>query len=106
VVNLRAKGYKVWIDQNNIEASDNWMDELNKALETCQRLILCVSPDSLDSKWVKMEYRYFISHEKTIFPLILEKAKMPAELLQLQSTSFAQLGVLTDKLRNAGRAER
>jgi hypothetical protein len=106
VIHLREKGYKVWIDQNNLEVSNDWMDKINEALKICQRLVLCVSPESLDSRYVKMEYRYFLHHEKMIFPLILKNAEMPAELLGIQSTSFTQLPILTEKLRSVGRTER
>lgn len=106
VIHLREKGYKVWIDQNNLEVSNDWMDKINEALKICQRLVLCVSPESLDSRYVKMEYRYFLHHEKMIFPLILKSAEMPAELLGIQSTSFNQLPILTEKLRSVGRTER
>lgn len=85
---LRGQGISIWVDQHLIEGGQDWMDEINYALEICNRMILCVTPRSLPSKYVKMEYRYFINNNKLLIPLLCEQTKLPAELQGIQYTSY------------------
>jgi hypothetical protein len=81
---LTTKGVKIWLDQYLLQGGQNWQDKINEALETCERMILCVTPRALNSKNVKIEYRYFYNHHKLLIPLICETTKLPAELEGIQ----------------------
>jgi hypothetical protein len=81
---LKDEGFPVWVDQHLLRVGHNWLDEVNKALRQCSYMILCVSPSAINSKWVKMEYRYYLEHNKPIFPVICKPTDMPAELQGLQ----------------------
>jgi len=104
VEKLTRQGIDTWIDQNLIEGGDDWLDAINSALEECNVMVLCVSPRSLESKYVKMEYRYFIDENKIIIPILLEKTKFPAELRRLHwlpYSSHAELIARLKKLMNS-----
>lgn len=88
---LRAEGLSVWVDQHLLEGGDDWLDEINKALRVCERMILCVSPEALESRHVKLEYRYFFNNGKKIFPLVCREAELPAELQTIQYYPFKRL---------------
>jgi hypothetical protein len=85
---LRSEGVHVWVDQHTIDSGDDWMDEINEALQQSECLVLCVSPDALASKYVKMEYRYFISENKPILPVLCREADFPAELRGIQFVTY------------------
>jgi hypothetical protein len=92
LVSSLAKGsQKVWIDQNYILGGNDWMDAIGEALQVCDALLLVLSPDALNSRWVKLEYRYFVLQEKPIIPILYRQiAKMPFELAPLHYIDFTQ----------------
>lgn len=98
VEKLKDKGLTTWVDQDLIRGGDNWLDEINRGLKECHILILCVSPKSLESRWVKMEYRYFIIKDKRVIPIICEAAELPAELEIIGYLDYANLDKLIDEL--------
>ena len=91
---LAASGIKVWVDQYLLQGGDDWLDKINEALEKCNRMIICVTPSALQSKYVKMEYRYFFHHNKLLVPLICEKTQLPAELEGIQYLDYEDFAKL------------
>lgn len=81
---LRQAGFSVWVDQHLLQGGQDWRDEINHALDVCSRMILCVSPDALESKYVRLEYRYFLDEDKPIIPVICRETKLLPELRPLQ----------------------
>ncbi len=91
VSDLAQQSQKVWVDQNYIVGGDDWMDAIGEALDVCDTLLLLLSPDALNSKYVKMEYRYFFRQGKPIIPILLRQvAHMPFELATLHYIDFTQ----------------
>lgn len=87
---LTSSGYNIWVDQQFLLGGSNWMDSVGEALNRCRLLLLVVSPEALASKYVKMEYRYFINHDKTVLPIIHKSAALPFELSATQHVDFSQ----------------
>ncbi|CAB9508657.1 MTH538 TIR-like domain (DUF1863) [Seminavis robusta] len=88
---LHDKKYRVWVDQNLLVGGDDWMDKIGEALDHCKALILVMSPDSLSSKYVKMEYRYFFNHDKLIIPILHRPVdRIPPELGCVQHVDFCR----------------
>ena len=103
---LNAQELSVWLDQHLLESGDDWLDKIGDALETCDRMILCVSPEALESRFVKMEYRYFFNHGKKIYPLICRAATdVPPELQGIQYFPYERLNDLIAILKRAEAAE-
>jgi len=96
---LLQEGINVWIDQSLLEGGQDWLDKINQALDECSALLLCVTPEALKSRYVRLEYRYFIHHEKPIIPVICREANLPAELLGIQSLNYGENGKLIERLR-------
>jgi hypothetical protein len=91
VSNLNKGSQKVWVDQNYIIGGNDWMDAIGEALEVCDTLLLILSPDALNSKYVKMEYRYFFQQEKPIIPILYRQvAQLPFELATLHYIDFSK----------------
>jgi hypothetical protein len=91
VSDLVKDSHKVWVDQNYIIGGDDWMDAIGEALQVCDTLLLVLSPDSLNSKFVKMEYRFFFHQGKPIIPILYRNVnQMPFELATLQYIDFTK----------------
>lgn len=99
VQRLREAGIDHWIDQELIEGSDDWLDEINKALKIASAVLVCVSPDALQSRYVKMEYRYAFNNGKRLYPLMLRPSELPAELQIIHYYDYAQLDDLIKLLQ-------
>jgi hypothetical protein len=54
VGDLRDAGADIWVDFSNIERND-FVTEIDRALATCQWMILVVSPAALRANWVQLE---------------------------------------------------
>jgi hypothetical protein len=102
VSDLARESQRVWIDQEFIEGGNDWLDAIGKALHVCSTLVLVLSPDALQSKWVKREYCYFLTHDKPVIPILCRKVdieELPFELGPIQCLDFTQGS--TNKARTA-----
>lgn len=98
---LEDEDLLIWVDQYAIRGGDDWLDGINLGLERCSVLILCVSPEALNSRYVKMEYRYFLEEEKPVIPVMCRKpAKLPAELRGIQYLPYAQTTRLVRQVKS------
>ncbi len=98
VGDLKQAGLQVWVDQNIIRTGDDWLDKINEALKICNRLILCVSPEALNSRYVKVEYRYFFRHDKPIYLIMCRQAELPPELDGIHYIDFSRRNELIRQL--------
>jgi hypothetical protein len=54
-------------------------------------LLLVLSPESVNSKYVKMEYRYFFKHDKAIVPILCKTVDIPFEIATFHYLDFTNL---------------
>jgi DNA-binding response OmpR family regulator len=99
VERLRTAGLSIWVDQHRLVTGKDWFDQINLALTTCERMILCVSPDALQSRHVKVEYRYFFNKGKPLYPLICRPTELPPELFSLQYYEYTHIEQLIALLK-------
>lgn len=99
VERLKKDGFEVWLDQHLIEGGDDWLDSINEALKICERMVLCISPDSMASKYVRMEYRYFLDNNKRFVPLMCINTTLPAELIRINHLDYSNYNGLLSSLR-------
>ncbi|WP_374566205.1 toll/interleukin-1 receptor domain-containing protein [Nitrosomonas sp.] len=52
---LEKAGLSVFRDEDNIQAGDEWITELEKALEQCTAFVLLIGQDGVQ-RWVSAEY--------------------------------------------------
>jgi len=78
---LQDAGMQVWVDQYLTQGGVDWTAAIEQALHECWLLVVIMSPESLESRYVKLEYRYFINREKPVIPFLYKPTdKMPPEL--------------------------
>ncbi len=61
---IRRHGVPVWYSQTNILGARQWHDEIGAALRRCDWFLIVLSPQSVDSKWVKRELLYALDHNR------------------------------------------
>jgi hypothetical protein len=85
---LRQAGFQLWVDHDNIMAGDDWDASVEAALEASDAMILVLSKRSVTSHNVKVEWDFFLRHEKMIYPVMLEPCRVPFRLELYQRTDF------------------
>ncbi|MBZ0290532.1 MAG: toll/interleukin-1 receptor domain-containing protein, partial [Anaerolineae bacterium] len=67
------------------QGGNDWMAAIEQALRECWLLIVVLSPESVESRYTRLEYRYFINREKPVIPFLYKSVeKMPPELTNLE----------------------
>lgn len=109
---LDAQVAGVWFDRSDIQLGENWHDEIMEGIRNCKAFVLVLSPDSVESKYVREEVNMALELGKTIFPVIYRPAEWSGEFksivsdiqtLDLQSGSYTDnFQTLVDGLIEAG----
>jgi TIR domain len=86
---IKLYGFTVWVDRSKLHAGQEWIDKIENAINECDVLIVVISPQSINSKYVKMEYRYASKNGKKIIPLLSTSCpQIPIDLTNLQQIDF------------------
>ena len=109
---LDAQVAGVWFDQSSIQLGEKWHDEIMEGIRDCKAFILVLSPDSMESRYVREEVNKALELGKTIFPVIYRAADWTGEFgtlvkevqtLDLRSGSYTDnFHKLVDGLMEAG----
>ena len=93
---LEKSGLSAFRDEDDIKAGDEWITELEKALEQCTAFVLLIGKDGVQ-RWISAEYhvalrRHYaktdLAQSLPIFPVLLEdssSSSLPAFLSSFQS---------------------
>ncbi|MBK8028792.1 MAG: SUMF1/EgtB/PvdO family nonheme iron enzyme [Chloroflexi bacterium] len=79
---LRTAKYGLWFDRDDIHlGSEDWQADIERGIEGCAGLILCLTPAACTSEPIKFEVNTARRLNKPIFPILLETlADIPAGL--------------------------
>lgn len=72
---LRRHGIPLWYSQADILGAQQWHDEIGAALQRCDWFVLILSPNAVDSIWVKRELIFALQQnrfENRIIPLLYQ----------------------------------
>lgn len=70
VAYLVSNGVPVWID-HKIDYGDQWEKIIREKIDACAALIVVMTPEAEESRWVRNELHRARTMEKTILPLLL-----------------------------------
>jgi len=73
---LRRHGIPVWYSEINIVGAQQWHDEIGAALRRCDWLVVLLSPNSVQSIWVKREVLFSLKdnrYNERIIPVLYEQ---------------------------------
>lgn len=108
--NLKRQGVPVWLDQWDIPYGANWNRTIEMALIDCARLLVVLSPASVDSDEVQSEWLTAIDEKKVIVPILYQTCRMPFRLKPIQYINFTlrspdDIAALNDVLAALGKQE-
>jgi hypothetical protein len=92
---LRDHGVAVWYSERNIKGAQQWHDEIGAALERCDWMVLILSPNSVESEWVKRELLFALDEERyrgRVVPILArtcDTKKLSWVISQMQMIKFA-----------------
>ena len=92
----------VWFDQSAIQLGEKWHDEIMEGIRECKAFVLVLSPDSMESRYVREEVNKALELGKTIFPVIYRPAKWTGQfetLIREVQTLDLRSGSYTDNFQ-------
>lgn len=100
---LRNHGIPIWYSQINILGAQQWQDEIGEALSRCDWFAIILSPNSVESMWVKRELMFALNENKfadKIVPILFQ----PCEFSTLSWTlSLFQMIKFSDDMTDGFR---
>jgi hypothetical protein len=105
-MDLKLSGVPIWLDQWDIPSGANWDRAIEAALKKCDRLLLVLSPASLNSDRVQNEWIWAIDKgKKVVVPILYQECEIPIRLTSIEYTDFTSRSPndadATKKLRKA-----
>lgn len=86
---LQDAGIKVWVDQYLVRGETDWVQTFEQALAECRLMIVVVSPEAFQSRYIKLAYRYFYNREKPMLLFVHHNVSpLPPELHGLHKVIF------------------
>ena len=86
---LRNAGINIWIDQIDIPPGAPWDEEIQKALEQSDCLLLILSKTSVASDNVLNEVNYALEMKKQVLPILIDSGiNKPFTIRRLQHIDF------------------
>lgn len=90
---LRRAGITVWLDEAEIKPGDSIIDKIEEGLKGSKHLALILSPNSVNSSWVKRELRTVLHQQitlnnKTVIPLLYKQCEIPQFLIDILYIDF------------------
>ncbi len=82
---LSEAGHEVWQDKLNLKAGDNLIEKVNLGIKKAQVIIVIVSKNSLQSKWVMHEVSALAlgdlsSENRRVIPVLIDSSSVPSYL--------------------------
>lgn len=92
---LRAKNLGVWFDKWEIRVGDSLIEKIGKGIRQNDFLIVVLSPNSVDSEWVKKELNEAMQREirekrVVVLPVLMERCTLPPFLTDKKYADFAK----------------
>ena len=85
---LKAVGANVWLDQLDIEPGMPWDRAVESAVINCPRMLVILSPTSVNSDNVRDEISFALSKQKRVIPVLYRECDIPFRLARLQHIDF------------------
>jgi hypothetical protein len=87
---LKAAGLNVWLDQLDIVPGQQWDRAVEEELTRSPRMLVILSPSSIESANVMDEVSFALEQRKTVIPVIHADCRIPYRLRRLQHVDFTK----------------
>ena len=85
---LNASGIDVWMDQDKLNAGEEWRNEIDLGIINADALLLIVTPESCNSSYVTYEWAFAIGRKKKVIPILYKDANIHPRISVLQYLNF------------------
>lgn len=86
---LETAGYDVWWDITDLRGGDDWVRVIPEAISSSQHFIVVLTPNSVESEWVRKEYTQALNLRKKIIPIMLLPCEVPFALNTINFVDFS-----------------
>src|SRR5699024_9407845 len=90
---LEKLGIKVWLDKDEIRPGDLFAEALETGIQESKSVALIISPEAMNSGWVKAEYYRAVSlatnKKLQLIPVLYRKAEIPGFLSDRSWVDFS-----------------
>ncbi len=102
---LKEAGVQVWIDQSALHAGENWRDAIDEGISSSDVLLIVITPQSCESKYVTYEWGFALGKGIKVIPLLLEDSELHPRLNILQYLDFRnpQTGPWSELVQEIGK---
>jgi HEAT repeat protein len=89
---VQSAGFRVWIDEEQLRAGENWREAINAAIRQSFALILLITPDARTSEFVTYEWAFAQGGGIRVIPVMLRPTPMLHPQLEvLQYLDFTDM---------------
>lgn len=109
---LTRSGMEVWDDTREIYPGDNWAQVTSQALEESQAMVVLLTPESLDSKWIMWDIGFAmvnVSYKHRLIPVLVGdpdrfENRVPAVFSYLKVINLPENGKNDEEIRQIAEA--
>jgi len=88
VQDLRTSGARVWLDILDAEPGRHWTRSIERALSESQMMIVVLSPESLQSAHVAVEWQAYLEARRPVIPVVARPCNLPGPLRTRRPVDF------------------
>lgn len=89
---INAIGYRVWLDTSEIEGGSSWSNDIEEAIDQCDRVIALLSHGSFVSEICRAEQLRALRKGKPLIPVLVQpNAERPLHLEHLNYRDFSDV---------------
>src|SRR5262245_16033943 len=85
---LKAAGVNLWLDQFDIPPGVDWNRAVQEALETCEGMIVVLSPVAVASADIMDEVSYALEKGHLVVPIVHQRCDIPRRLRHILCIDF------------------
>ncbi|MBA2436050.1 MAG: TIR domain-containing protein [Chthoniobacterales bacterium] len=85
---LAARGTESWLDANHLTPGAEWSEEIDRALDEAQTVILVATPASLRSPHVEREWKRALAQGDRLVVALFRSCKLPPEIRPCRVVDF------------------
>lgn len=86
---LKQEGFSVWVDQTGLKrGSPGWKAKIQEEIERARCLVVVLSPEAKESRWVEREMSYAEAFGRPIFPVLAKGNKRTAVPIDLMDSDW------------------
>ncbi len=85
---LEQAGYDVWLDDQKLRAGDEWRRAIDDGITASVAILVVITPDSCESKYVTYEWAFALGSGRKVIPLLVSNSDVHPRLAALQHLDF------------------